>query len=85
MDVADTYRNFIDVVVHDALACNSRWIDLCINLGIDVVVRIKKNKNNFLKEVKNNNKKDPVEIWNSEKEFDKVEIYDTTFTMDNVD
>ena len=63
-DVTDTYRNFIDVVVYDSLACNSPWINRCLGLGLDVVVRVKKNKNNSLKEVKvKTNKHDPIEIW----------------------
>ena len=45
-DVVGTYRNIVDVVVYDALACNSLWIiNHCIELGVDVVVRAKKNKN----------------------------------------
>ena len=48
LDVAGTYRNFIDVVVYDALACHSDWINFCVNLGIDTVVRVKKNKNKIL-------------------------------------
>ena len=85
-NVTGTYKNFIDVVVYDALACNSCWINLNINLGIDVVVRVKKNKNNSIKQVKKKtNKQDPIEIWEDEKEFDYVKIYESEFAMDNVD
>ena len=85
-DIAGTYRNFIDVVVYDVLACNSCWINLCINLGIDVVVRVKKNKNNSLKEVKaKTNKQDSIEIWTDKNEFESIKVYESIFEMDNVD
>lgn len=85
-DVVGTYRNFVDVVVYDALACNSVWIKHCLDLGIDVVIRVKKNNNNSIKEVKRRvNKQDPVELWIGEKGFEKVEVFETDFNMDNVD
>ena len=85
-DVAETFKNFIDVVVYDAIACNSFWINHSIDLGIDVVVRVKKNKNNSLKEVKaKTNKQDPIEIWTDEKEIESVKVYESEFMMDNVD
>ena len=69
-DVSRTYKNFIDVVVYDALACNSIWISNCIELGIDAIVRVKKNKNNSIKQVKREvNKQDTNEIWTDEKGF----------------
>ena len=62
-DVTRTYPYFFDVVVYDALACNSQWINQCLDLELDIVVRAKKNKNNSLKEIKNYvNKLDPIEI-----------------------
>ena len=81
-----TYRNFVDVVVYDALACNSVWINLCTELGIDVIVRAKKNKNNSIRQVKREtNKQDPIEIWTDEKGFERVEVFESDFFMDNVD
>ncbi|WP_243450460.1 hypothetical protein [Desulfosporosinus sp. Sb-LF] len=36
--VVKSYRKLMDVVVYDALACNSVWINHCGNLGIDTIV-----------------------------------------------
>ncbi|WP_407312469.1 hypothetical protein [Desulfosporosinus sp. SB140] len=47
-----SYRKLMDVVVYDALACNSVWINHCRNLGIDAIVRAKNNNNNSLRLVK---------------------------------
>lgn len=83
--VMKNHKNFIDVVVYDALACNSIWINHCKNLGIDAIVRAKNNNNKSLRQVKKKvNKLEPIEVWNSEKGFEKVKIYESTFTMDNV-
>ena len=46
------HNNLVDIVTYDALACNSRFINHYIELGIDAVIRGKQNKNNSLKEVK---------------------------------
>jgi len=63
-DVSTTYGNLFDVVVYDALACNSVWINYCLDLKIDVIVRAKDNNINSLKQVKKStNKKELVEIW----------------------
>ena len=51
-DVIMTYGNIFDVVVYDALACNSVWINHCLGLETDVIVRAKENNINSLKEVK---------------------------------
>jgi hypothetical protein len=40
-DISSSYPKFIDVVVYDALACNSQWINHCLGMGLDVVVRAK--------------------------------------------
>ena len=83
--VVKSHKNFIDVVVYDALACNSIWVNHCKNLGIGAIVRAKNNNNKSLRQLKKKvNKLEPVEVWNSEKGFEKVEIYESTFTMDNV-
>jgi len=84
--VMKSHNKLIDVVVYDALACNSMWINHCKNLGIDVVVRAKNNNNNSLRLAKRNtNKSEAVEVWEDEKGFEKVEVYESTFNMDNVD
>ncbi|WP_407312451.1 transposase [Desulfosporosinus sp. SB140] len=84
--VVKSHRKLIDVVVYDALACNSIWINHCKNLGIDAIVRAKNNNNNSLRSAKKRvNKSEAVDIWEDEKGFEKVEVYESTFTMDNVD
>jgi hypothetical protein len=40
--VSKEHKNFVDVIVYDALACNSEWINACIKSGVDTVVRVKK-------------------------------------------
>ena len=85
-DVSETFKSFVDVVVYDALACNSVFINHCIDLGIDVVVRVNKNKNNSNRQVKIEvNKQDPIEVWTDEKGIESIKVYEKTFEMDNVD
>ncbi|KLU65779.1 transposase DDE domain protein [Desulfosporosinus acididurans] len=80
-----SHKNLMDVVVYDALACNSVWINHCRNLGIDTIVRAKNNHNNSLRFVKKKtNKLDSVDVWEDERGFEKVEVYESIFTMDNV-
>ncbi|MDA8441877.1 MAG: hypothetical protein M0Z55_05825, partial [Peptococcaceae bacterium] len=43
------HNKLIDVVVYDALACNSIWINHCKSLGIDAIVRAKNNNNKSLR------------------------------------
>ncbi|MDR3600333.1 MAG: transposase [Desulfosporosinus sp.] len=84
--VVKSHKELIDVVVYDALACNSIWINHCKSLGIDVIVRAKNNNNNSLRFVKKTvNKTDAVEVWEDEKGFEKVKVYESTFTMDKVE
>jgi len=84
--VVKSHRKLIDVVVYDALACNSIWINHCKDLGIDVVVRAKNNNNRSLRLAKAKvNKMEAVEVWECEKGFEKVEVYESTFIMDNVE
>ena len=40
--VSNDHKDFVDVIVYDALACNSEWINTCIKSGLDTVVRVKK-------------------------------------------
>ena len=39
--VVKSHKKLMDIVVYDALACNSIWINHCRNLGIDAIVRAK--------------------------------------------
>jgi hypothetical protein len=84
--VVKSHRKLIDVVVYDALACNSIWINHCKSLGIDTIVRAKNNNNNSLRLARKTvNKTEAVEVWEVEKGFERVEVYESTFTMDNVE
>lgn len=59
--------------------------NICNSLETDAVVRVKNNNNNSLRQVKKIvNKRAPVYEWLDEKGFEKIKIYDTAFTMDNV-
>ena len=71
-------------MVYDALVCNSVWMNHCIELGVDTVVRVKNNNNNSLRDVKKRaNKMDEVDVWEDEKGFENVKVYESTFEMDN--
>ena len=84
-DVMSVHKRLIEVVVYDALACNSVWINHCIEHGVDAIVRTKNNNNNSIREVKKKvNKLDIVETWKEEKGFEKIEVYESEFTMDKV-
>ena len=67
-DIRSSYPKLIDVVVYDALACNSKWINHCLDSKDDCVVRAKKNNNNSIKTIKKKvNKLDPVAVWCQDK------------------
>ena len=83
-DVTKTYADLFDVVVYDALACNSLWFNHCLNLGLDFVVRAKKNK--CVKKVKRlANKHGPVAVWQSEKDHAQILVFESQFMMTDVD
>ena len=85
-EVVSRQRNVIDIVVYDALACNSVWINHCISNQVDTVVRVKKNNNNSIKEVKKKtNKMEPVEVWADENGYQEIKVYESFFHMDNVE
>ena len=84
-DVVSVHKNLIDIVVYDALACNSVWINHCIELGVEAIVRDKNNNNKSIREAKKKvNKSETVEVWTEEKGFEKIEVYESEFTMDKV-
>jgi len=84
--VVKSHKHLIDVVVYDALACNSIWINHCKRLGIEAVVRAKNNNNKSLRLVKKKvNKSEVVDVWEDEKGFEKVEVCESTFTLDKVE
>ena len=46
---------------------------------------MKNNNNNSIREVKKRvNKSEIVEVWTDEKGFEKIEVYESLFTMDKV-
>ena len=78
------YKRFVDIVVYDALAANSVWINHCRKCEIDVIVRVKNNYNNSLKEIKRlTNKKEVAEVW--VKGQDKIEVYESLFNLKGVE
>ena len=82
--VISTHKGLVDVVAYDALACNSKFINHCIEAGIDAVVRVKKNNSNSLRNVKRaTNKKEFSEVWKNKTEI--VEVYEETFFMSGVE
>ena len=85
-NVVKSHNRLVDVVVYDALACNSIWINHCKSLGIDATIRAKNNNNKSLLFAKKlANKTEAVEVWVDEQGFEKVEVYQSTFAMDNVE
>jgi predicted transposase YbfD/YdcC len=85
-NVVNDHKGLIDVVVYDALVCNSVWFNHCAELGVDTVVRAKNNNNKSLRDVKKKvNKMDEVDVWDDEKGYENVKVYESTFKMDNVD
>jgi hypothetical protein len=84
--VSKEHKNFIDVVVYDALACNSEWINICNQSNIDVVVRVKNNNIKSIKEIKRQiNKSEPVVVWTDIKAYESVTVFEDKFHMDGVE
>lgn len=82
--VMKEHKNLVDIVTYDALACNSKFINHCIDLGLDAVIRVKQNNNNSIKQIKRKvNKKEAAEIWENINE--KIEVYEELFYMSGVD
>jgi len=82
--VSKEYKNTVDIVTYDALACTPKFLNCCIEASVDAVIRVKKNKNNSIKHVKRKvNKKDRIEIWNNK--TDVIEVYEETFYMGDVE
>jgi hypothetical protein len=84
--VSQNHKNLLDVVVYDAIACNSEWINACIKSGIDTVVRVKSNNIESVREIKKKvNKSDEVALWFDIKGYESIKVYEDTFRMKNVD
>lgn len=83
--LSETHKSFIDIIVYDAIGCNSEWINACINSGINAVVRVKGNHINSIKEVKRIvNKSEPAERWTDHKAYENIQVYEELFRMDNI-
>jgi len=64
--VLGNHKNFVDIVTYDVLACNSKFINHCIELGVDAIILVKQNNNNAIKDIKKKvNKEEISEIWES--------------------
>lgn len=83
--VSENHNKLIDVVVYDAIACNSEWINTCIEAGIYSVVRVRSNNIESVREIKKQvNKSDEVAVWTNVKGYEVVKVYEDTFNMNNV-
>ena len=84
--VSKNHKNFVDVVVYDAIACNSKWINACVEAGLDTVVRVKKNNNESINSIRKKvNKSDEVAIWRDIEGYENVKVYEGYFQMKNVE
>lgn len=81
--VVSEYEGLVDIVTYDALACTSPFINECINLNIDAVIRIKKSHIIAIKAVKHiTNKKESRAAW-LEGSYN-IKAYESVFYMDGV-
>lgn len=67
--VLNTHKNLVDIVIYDTLANNLNFINHCIKLGVDAVIRVKQNNNNAIKDIKKRvNKKNISKVWENKGE-----------------
>ncbi len=84
--VVENHNGLIDVLVYDAIACNSEWINACIKADLSVVVRMKNNNIDSVRKIRKKvNKSEAIAIWTNIKDFESVKVYEETFWMKNVD
>jgi len=77
-------KGLIDVVTYDALACNSIFVNECIDLNVDAVIRVKDNYNLSIRRVKKTtNTKHPIRSWH-DGDY-KIKAYESKFYMDGVE
>ena len=60
--VLGNHKNFVDIVTYDALACNSKSINHCIELGVDAVIRVKQNNSNTINDIKKKVNKEEMRL-----------------------
>ena len=75
--VAKNHKKLLDVVVYDALACNSMWINHCIQFDVIPVVGVKNNNIKSIKEVKKRiGKKGTYKTWEDQKRKCEVKAFE---------
>ena len=78
-----THKGLIDVVTYDALACNSVFLNECLSLNIDAVIRVKDNYNLAIRNVKREtNTKQSTRCWH-DGEYE-ITAFESIFNMDGV-
>jgi len=82
--VVAEYPGLIDIVVYDALACNSVFIKECQKLGIDALVRVKKITTLPLTEVKRETNK-TNSVLKFIEDGHAIEVYESTFYMNDME
>ena len=82
--VVSAHNGLIDFVAYDALACNSPFINECIKLNVEAVVRIKKSHILSIKKVKREtNKKKYAKKWYEGNI--RIKAYESMFYLDGVE
>ena len=82
--VVSEHKGLIDVLAYDALALNAPFINECINLNIDAVIRVKKSHILSVKKVKRiTNKKDYIYEW-SDNDY-RIKASESIFHMPGVE
>ena len=82
----ENHNKLIDVVVYDAIACNSEWFKTCIEAGVETVVRVKNNNIDSVREARKKvNKSDEVAVWMDIDGYENFKVYEENFNMDKVD
>ena len=78
-----THKGLVDVVTYDALACNSVFLNECLNLNIDAVIRVKDNYNLAIRNVKREtNTKQSTRCW-CDGDYE-ITAFESIFNMDGV-
>ncbi len=78
------HKGFVDVITYDAFACNSIFLNECLNLNIDAVIRVKDNYNLAIRKVKKEtNTKHPNKHWH-DGQFE-ITSFESEFYMDGVE
>ena len=77
------HRGLVDVVTYDALACNSVFLNECLKLNIEAVIKVKDNYNLAIRKVKKEtNTKYPSKHWHEG--LYEIWAFESIFHMDGV-